>query len=133
MKRAGRLIAARSWLSAYTGKNIVRGYCKHFAVDWRCAAIELQMLGVKIDPDYLACRERADQEVARLKEKRRRELAAEQLAREQAHWHSYTDSFTAYLAGDIEAAHDLWLREQAIAGEESAIFGDESGRMDICY
>ncbi|EMB18838.1 hypothetical protein RE6C_00471 [Rhodopirellula europaea 6C] len=22
----------------YTGKNVLRGYCKHFGVDWRCAS-----------------------------------------------------------------------------------------------
>lgn len=25
----------------YTSKNILQGYCRHFGVDWRCAAAEL--------------------------------------------------------------------------------------------
>src|SRR5678815_4127706 len=50
MKRPARLQSARSWLPTYSGKNIVKGYRKHFAVDFVCAIKELEMLGVKIDP-----------------------------------------------------------------------------------
>lgn len=42
MKRAGRPAAAKAWLASYSGKNVLRGYCVHFAVDWRCAAVELK-------------------------------------------------------------------------------------------
>ncbi len=52
MKRRQRLDAAGAWLPKYEGKNIVRGYRKHFGVDYVCAFIELDMLGVKIDPVY---------------------------------------------------------------------------------
>jgi hypothetical protein len=97
----------------YTGKNILRGYCRHFAVDWRCAAAELKMLGVKIDPRYLAQREQTDAEQARIRQqqKQRRDAAA------QEHWHPYTDAFSAYLAGDFAALHDL--EERANAEERS--------------
>lgn len=53
MKRTARLQAARHWLSAYTGKNIVRGYAKHFAVDLICAVKELEMLGNQFKPEYV--------------------------------------------------------------------------------
>lgn len=52
MKRSTRLQAAKAWISKYAGKNIVRGYRNHFAVDWFCAVKELQMLGVTISPHY---------------------------------------------------------------------------------
>jgi hypothetical protein len=53
MKRLARLQAARSWLVKYTGKNVVKAYRKHFAVDTLCALIELQRLGVQLDPEYV--------------------------------------------------------------------------------
>jgi hypothetical protein len=53
MKRAARLASARDkWLGTYQGKNIVRGYRKHFGVDWICAVKELEILGIRIDPEY---------------------------------------------------------------------------------
>jgi hypothetical protein len=62
MNKQGRLDSARAWLTKYGGKNVLRGYCKHFAVDWLCAASELQMLGFQIDPNYLAQREKTEAE-----------------------------------------------------------------------
>ncbi len=53
MKRASRLQAAKSWIPKYEGKNIVRGYSKHFAVDKLCAIKELQILGIIIEPEYI--------------------------------------------------------------------------------
>lgn len=53
MKRAGRLQSAKKWLDSFEGKNVVRGYAKWFGVDLLCAAKELQLLGVKVDPAYL--------------------------------------------------------------------------------
>lgn len=86
----------------------------HFAVDWRCAAAELKMLGVKLDPAYLAQRERteAEQSRKRIERKQKQEADADQ------HWHPYTDSLSAYLAGDFEALHDLELRQASIDEDE---------------
>lgn len=54
MTRRGRLDAARRWLPKYAGKNVVRGYAKWYGVDLGCALKELQMLGVPLDPVYVA-------------------------------------------------------------------------------
>jgi hypothetical protein len=51
--RASRLQAAEHWIPKYDGENIVKGYSKHFAVDKICAINELQMLGYKINPEYV--------------------------------------------------------------------------------
>ena len=40
MKRAQRLQSAQSWLPTYEGKDIVKGYRKHYGVDWQCAFTE---------------------------------------------------------------------------------------------
>ena len=50
MQKPARLESARTtqWVDKYTGKNVVRGYCKWFGVDELCAVIELRLLGVPI-------------------------------------------------------------------------------------
>jgi hypothetical protein len=50
LTRQGRLQAAITWLRSYPGKNIARGYRKHFGVDSLCAIRELRLLDVAIDP-----------------------------------------------------------------------------------
>jgi hypothetical protein len=52
LNRQGRMRAAKAWLRSYPGKNIARGYRKHFGVDSRCAIRELRLLGVAFDPAY---------------------------------------------------------------------------------
>jgi hypothetical protein len=54
MKRPARLQSAKMWIPTYTGKNLVKGYCKHFAVDLVCAVNELRMLDAKLDEQYVA-------------------------------------------------------------------------------
>ncbi|KAB2831864.1 MAG: hypothetical protein F9K48_11575 [Candidatus Brocadia sp.] len=54
MNRARRLQSDRHWIPKYPGKNLVKGYRNHFGVDWLCAITELQMLGVNLDPSYVA-------------------------------------------------------------------------------
>ena len=53
LNRKYRLQAARTWLPAYRGKNVVRGYRKHFGVDLLCAIRELQLMGIKIEQSYI--------------------------------------------------------------------------------
>jgi hypothetical protein len=53
LNRESRLQAAKHWLPNYNGKNKVRGYNKHFAVDLLCAANELRMLGVQVEEKYI--------------------------------------------------------------------------------
>ena len=87
-------------------------YCNHYAVDWRCAVIELKVLGVVIDPAYIANRERTEAEFTKQRQTRKEERKFLQ----NQHWHPFTDAFTAYLAGDFAAYHDLQMREEY--GEE---------------
>lgn len=48
MTRDTRIQSAKSWLQTYSGKNVIRGYCKWFGVDSLTAVIELRQLGVPI-------------------------------------------------------------------------------------
>jgi len=106
MNRQGRLASARSWLPKYSGKNVLKGYCRHFGVDWRCASVELAMLGVKVDPAYLALRETTEAE----KRRQHIERKQQQETRENSQWNPYTDPFAAYLASDFASLHDLEQR-----------------------
>lgn len=53
LKRESRLQAASHWISKYEGESIVKAYSRHFAVNKLCAIKELQMLGHKIDTEYI--------------------------------------------------------------------------------
>lgn len=76
MKRTNRLQAAKHWLPTYTGKNIVRGYGRHFAVDLLCAVKELEILGNQFKPEYKEQLKR-DQE-NRIKQKQARKVAKQE-------------------------------------------------------
>jgi hypothetical protein len=54
MKRQARLASARSWLTTFRGKNVVRGYANWFGVDLLCAVEELSLCAIAIDPIYVA-------------------------------------------------------------------------------
>jgi hypothetical protein len=104
MKRPARLKSAVSWLTKFSGKNVLRGYCKHFGVDWRCAAIELKRLGVQLDPDYLQERERTEKDLAAHRKKRREAQVAESASQR---WYDYEMPLEAHLAEDYAALYDL--------------------------
>lgn len=78
MKRPARLKAAKAWLPQFDGSNVLQGYCEHFGIDWRCAAIELQRLGVAIDEDELQRRAEVERQVAEARQRRREARAAAQ-------------------------------------------------------
>jgi hypothetical protein len=46
--RAQRLLLGAVWLKKYHGKNLIKGYAKHFGVNKPCAIKELEMLGVEL-------------------------------------------------------------------------------------
>ena len=103
-KRSARLQSAVSWLRRYGGKNLLRAYCKHYGVDWRCAAIELKQLGVHLDPEYLKRREVAEQQLANSRKQRREAHIGEELSER---WHEYDSPLEAYLAEDYAALHAM--------------------------
>jgi hypothetical protein len=107
MKRPARLESAKKWIRTYAGKHLLRGYCDHYAVDWRCAVIELKLLGIRIDPAYISKRERTEAEHTKQHQTKKEERKSLQ----NLHWHPFTDAHSAYLAGDFAALHDLQMRE----------------------
>ena len=75
MLRPARLQSAKVWVPTYGGKNLLKGYCKHYAVDLLCAAKELRLIGTAIDEEYVArvFQGREQQRIARLKKKAKQE------------------------------------------------------------
>lgn len=104
MKPSARLQSAVSWLKQFSGKNVLRGYCTHCGVDWRCAATELKRLGVQFDPEYLQQREWTEQNRAANRKERREAQVAEGAS---LCWHDYETPLQAYLAEDHAALHDM--------------------------
>ncbi len=54
MNREQRLQSARPFIQNYSGGNIARGYSRWYGVDRRTAVLELKMLGVQLNEDYVA-------------------------------------------------------------------------------
>lgn len=73
MKRAGRLQATRKWLAEFRGEHVARAYSRWFGVDRLCAILELRMLGVQLDPDYVGAVETTYRQTSRRESKRARQ------------------------------------------------------------
>ncbi len=78
LKKVARLQSARSWISNYSGKNLVRGYRKRYGVTLLCAAEELKMLGIEVSDQYISQLKVAEENIRkqniirkRLKEEKR--------------------------------------------------------------
>ena len=111
MNRPTRLQSAVSWLQQFQGKNVLRGYCQHYGVDWRCAAIELSQLGVALDPDYLNQREQSERQVINTRRHRRLASAGEDSRDDSIEYASMLD---AYLAEDFAALYAMECERDGI-------------------
>lgn len=95
MNRARRLQSAERWIPTYSGKSIIRGYRKHYGVDWLCAIKELEMLGVPLDKDRVERLKKNVEGQIRAKQRAKLERKEREL---QALWEDSDDTF-AYIAG----------------------------------
>lgn len=95
LKREGRLQASRHWLPKYEGKNIIKGYSKHFGVNKICASLELRMLGYEISDDYIDKLKADELLKQRLKEKSKKEKEFTQ----QNYIDQYSDETFYFIAG----------------------------------
>ena len=111
MKRPARLQSAVAWLKAFDGQHVLRSYCKHFGVDWRCAALELQQLGVQLDADYLEARERSERQRIIARKRRREERNVQPDCQDSIGYETLLD---AYLAGDFPALHAMECERDGI-------------------
>ena len=132
MKRPARLQAAKTWLAKYSGKNVVTGYKKHFAVDALCALAELQMLGVKLDPDYTQRVRSSEQSRtdARRRERERRKAAAV-----PPEFDGESDATFAYIAGYTGWGFPYGITWEEMEGREGAAWEStfEAGDEEIPF
>lgn len=123
MSRPARLQAAKHWLPAYRGGNLVRGYRKWFGVSDVCAVVELRMLGVDV-PDARLEQARRDEQAratqrARQKQKRGGARTAVEWDDEFAFIAGYTEGGAPYgITWDDAAADEVreWHRMAEAAG-----------------
>ena len=72
LKRDSRLLTAKTWATEYNGRNLVKGYSKHFAVDKLCAIKELTLLGYRFDEEYVQQLKQSIEAQKKLIEKRKK-------------------------------------------------------------
>ena len=116
MNRNGRLQSAKQWMEKYNGKNILKGYMKHFGVDRLCAFIELKMLGIEFPPGYEDHIKQLD-EAAKKNKALRKQKKEDALKAEEEKWIESDDWF-AYIAGYTEggAAYGItWKQWEEMA------------------
>jgi hypothetical protein len=95
MNRARRLQSAKHWIPTYSVKSIIRGYRKHYGVDWRCAVKELEWLGVPLDQVHVERLKRTVEGQSRAKQRAKLEKKNREL---QELWEDSDETF-AYVAG----------------------------------
>jgi hypothetical protein len=122
MKRPGRLQSAKNWLGKYNGKNIQKGYMKHFGVDRLCAFIELKMLGIEFPPGYEEHIRQLD-EANKKSKATRKQKKKDALKTEEEKWSLIeSDDWYAYIAGYTEGGVPFgitWEQWEKIAEMES--------------
>jgi hypothetical protein len=122
MKRRDRLQSARGWLPSYEGKDVVKGYRKHFGVDSVCAFKELEMLGVKIDQDRKKNLLRTiEGGIAARKRRKEMKKANDEL---EWGWGIDHDDHFAYIAG-----HTAWGFAYGVTWEEMDVLNQQTDNV----
>jgi hypothetical protein len=114
MARASRLQSGRHWLKTYSGKHVVRSYARWFGVDLMCALKELQLLGIRFEPEYVEALRRT----AAAGSRRRREVARD--GKSVGAEREWNQEF-AYIAGYTEAGFPFgvtWEEFETLSGAE---------------
>lgn len=112
MNRQARLASARAWLEKFSGKNIVRSYAKWFAVDLLCATKELSLLGVAVDPAYVAQLEKT------FASRRTQAKPPVQKSPPLGYGVDWDENF-AYIAGRTEAGFPYGVTWKELAADET--------------
>ena len=114
MNRQARLASARSWLTKFSGKNVVRSYANWFGVDLLCAVKELSLCGVSVDPAYVT---QLKTTFASRSSRRPKQPAAEpQSVGYGVDW----DENFAYIAGRTEAGFPYGITWEELEAEATA-------------
>jgi hypothetical protein len=91
-KKAQRLFHAKNWIKTHTCKVLHHGYAKHFGVSKYCAILELEQIGVEIDPKL--------KESLRISEEQKRIQREKRKAKKEAEYNFIeSNEYFAYIAG----------------------------------
>lgn len=124
--RKDRLANANKWLQTYNGKNIVKGYAKHFGVDKLCAVQELERLGYSYSDKYK--QHLKDEQVRKAEERRERKRKREADLIEPIF---DSDDYFARIIDYTDSGVPIgltWEQWEALEGEE-----DEPVSDDVYY
>jgi hypothetical protein len=115
MNRPARLQSARHWLATFSGTKIVEAYARCFGVDLECAARELRLLGVDLDPRSLEALR------MRLRDRggRRKDAGAARDAIPEGYGGEWDDDF-AYIAGFTSGGAPFGVTWEELAELEEA-------------
>ena len=114
MNRQARLESAGSWLMKFSGKNVVRSYANWFGVDLLCAAKELSLCGVAVDPAYVAQFETTF--ASRSNRRQKQPVAEPQSVGYGVDW----DENFAYIAGRTEAGFPYGITWEELEADTTA-------------
>jgi len=109
--RTKRLKLAPQWISAYTAKNPVRGYARHFSVDLICAITEMRMLGYPVPEEYELAVKRsiADRSLQRKKKREAKEAVANPP-------NDFNDGEFTFIAGYTSGGAPYGIRREEMDG-----------------
>ena len=95
MKKEARLESAKHWIPKYTGKNLVKGYMKRYAVDELGALLDLRKLNKNItDEQILEARNKMENKIIQ-----RRQIKERKRLEELEDLNSDSDENFAFIAG----------------------------------
>jgi hypothetical protein len=114
MNRQARLESARRWLMKFSGKNVVRSYANWFGVDLLCAAKELSLCGVAVDPAYVTQLETTF--ASRSNRRQKQPIAEPQPVGYGVDW----DENFAYIAGRTEAGFPYGITWEELEADTTA-------------
>ncbi|HEX6039216.1 hypothetical protein [Longimicrobium sp.] len=125
LNRGKRLNIAAQWISAYSGSNLIRGYCTWFGVSEVCAIVELRMLGIEIAESRLDQARRNEQARA-ARRKQRRQERADPDGCEDGLWFvaGYTPAGAPY-GIDQDDADAAWEQESALSRALKTMYQDD--------
>ncbi|RSK27603.1 hypothetical protein EJF36_12345 [Bacillus sp. HMF5848] len=126
-KRWGRKVRmenAKEWVKTYTGKNIIKGYSKWYAVDLICAMNELEMLGYPIT-------EKQKKGVYESIETKKKQKEARKLKRQQDELSDFEEAGFAFVAGYTEGGMPFGITWDELDESDEDFISPSSQTIDI--
>ena len=116
LPRSRRLLKGKTWIEKYDGKNVVRGYAKHFHVDLLRAIKELRILGIAVNETY----EQAVQQTLSLKGSQKKLREEQKSIAETNHIGDSDDDF-AFIIGYTSGGAPYGVRWEDMPSEQDQL------------